>query len=460
MFDFDLFVIGAGSGGVRASRIAASLGARVAVAEDTHLGGTCVNVGCVPKKLFVYAAEMRASLHEMAGYGLNVADLGFDWTTLRDHKTEEIHRLNGIYQRMLENAGVTIVEGRAHIESAHVVVVGEQRYSAKNILIATGGTPFVPDLVGKEHVITSDDAFYLPKFPKRVLVVGGGYVAVEFAGIFNGLGVKTDLIYRGPQILRGFDQEVRDFTAGELVLAGIKIHVETDLESVVKLPDGTLEVALTTNGITSMAHVDCVLMATGRLPRTGSLGLADIGVETTASGAIVVDDHFQTSVSNIYAIGDVIERVPLTPVALAEGTWLAQSLFGAPPETGLDYRDIPTAVFCQPPVGTLGLSEEDALAQGSHVKVFVSQFKPMKNTLSGSPHRTLMKLLVSGETDLILGIHMVGADAAEMLQGFAVAVKAGATKSDFDRTLGIHPTAAEELVTLRTVTREHGVPSV
>ncbi len=459
MFDFDLFVIGAGSGGVRASRIAASLGARVAVAEDTHMGGTCVNVGCVPKKLFVYAADMRASLKEMAGYGLNVADIGFDWATLRDNKTHEIHRLNGIYQRMLEGAGVTVVNGTAHIESPQIVVVGKKRYRAKHILIATGGTPFVPDFPGKEHVITSDDAFYLAEFPKRVLVVGGGYISVEFAGIFNGLGVDTQLIYRGQQILRGFDQEVRDFTAEQLQLAGIKVQVETDLLSVMKLSDGTLEATLQVGDHTEVSHFDCIMMATGRHPRTAGLGLDDVGVATTSTGAIVVDDHFKTSVPTIFALGDVIDRVPLTPVALAEGTWLAQSLFGEQPEKGLDYRDIPTAVFCQPPVGTLGLSEEDAVAQGGHVKVFTSQFKPMKNTLSGSPHRSLMKVLVSGETDRILGIHIVGADAAEMLQGFAVAVKAGATKADFDRTLGIHPTAAEELVTLRTLTREHGTPT-
>jgi glutathione reductase (NADPH) len=453
MFDYDLLVIGAGSGGVRVSRIAASLGAKVAVAEDTHMGGTCVNVGCVPKKLFVYASDMRKSLVDMAGYGLHVSDRGFDWPTLRDNKTDEIKRLNGIYDSMLDGAGVTVFKGNARMTGSHEVTIGEQVYTAKFIVIASGGTPFVPDIPGKEHLITSDDAFYLPVFPKRVLVVGGGYIAVEFAGIFNGLGAQTQLLYRGPQILRGFDQEVRDFTATQIQQSGVNIHTNADLLSVSALPDGRLEATIQSGDHTTIELFDSILMATGRTPRVAGLGLESIGVALSDKKAVVVNDYFQTSVEHIFAIGDVIDRVPLTPVALSEGMWLANHLFGESPKQGMDYSDIPTAVFSQPPVGTLGMTEAEAEATGKPVKVFTSQFRPMKHILAGNPGKTLMKMLVCGESDRILGIHIVGADAGEMLQGFAVAVKAGATKADFDRTIGIHPTAAEELVTMRSVTR-------
>lgn len=455
MFDYDLFVIGAGSGGVRASRFAAANGAKVAVAEDTYLGGTCVNVGCVPKKLFVFASEMRQSLKDMAGFGISAVDDGFSWPTLRDNKTQEIERLNGVYQNLLENSGVTLINGKASITGKNEVSVNGKTYSAKNILVATGGWPFIPDIPGNEFIISSNEAFYLEEFPKKVLVVGGGYIAVEFAGIFNGLGSDTHLIYRGEQILRGFDQEVRDFTAEEIKKTGIKIDTNTQLISIVKLEDGLLEASLVIDGVAVKQTYDCVMMATGRLPRVTGLGLETVGVSTAKNGAVEVNDHFQTSVDNIYAIGDVIDRIALTPVALAEGMYVANKLFADFEPDAVDYNDIATAVFCQPNIGTLGLTEEDAAEKYEHVKVFTSNFKAMKNTLSGNPQRTLMKLLVCGQTDKVIGIHMVGPDAGEITQGLAVAVKTGATKADFDRTIGIHPTAAEEFVTLRTVTREH-----
>jgi len=455
MFDYDLFVIGAGSGGVRASRFAAALGAKVAVAEDTYLGGTCVNVGCVPKKLFVFASEMRQSLKDMAGFGVLSKDEGFSWPTLRDNKTKEIERLNGIYKNLLINSGVNLIEGRATLTGPHEVRVGDHTYSAKNILIATGGWPFVPDIPGKEHLITSNEVFYMDEFPKRALVVGGGYIAVEFAGIFNGLGCDTTVLYRGEQILRGFDQEIRDFTAKEIEGTGVKISTNGHLLSVKKLDDGSFDAELEINGTLSTKNYDCILMSTGRTPKTENLGLDIVGVELKHNGAIIADEHFRTNIEHIYAIGDVIDRVALTPVALAEGMYVANRLFSDKEPDPVDYQNIATAVFCQPNIGTLGLTEEEAIDTYRHVKVFTSNFKAMKNTLSGNEQRTLMKLLVCGDTDLVLGVHMVGPEAGEITQGLAVAVKAGATKSDFDRTIGIHPTAAEEFVTMRQPTREH-----
>ena len=451
-YDFDLFVIGAGSGGVRASRMAASFGAKVAVAEDTYLGGTCVNVGCVPKKLFVYGSQVPEEVQGAAGYGWDIAEPKFDWPTLRDNKTKEIQRLNGIYGNLLKNAGVELIDGRATIVDPHTVAVNGKNYSAERILVATGGWPTYPDIPGAEHMISSNEAFYLDEFPQRVMVLGGGYIAVEFAGIFNGLGAKTELIYRGPLFLRGFDKEIREFTAKEVAQKGVQLTFDTNIESIEKLPSGELIVKLTDG---SERVVDCVMAATGRAPKIEGLGLENTAVQINKNGTLAVNDDYQTDEPSIYAIGDVIGGLELTPVALAEGMALAKTLYNNQP-TKVDYDNIATAVFCQPNIATVGLTEEQALERGLRVRVYCSSFRPMKNTLSGSPERMLMKLLVDDSNDKVIGCHMVGHEAGELIQGLAVAIKAGATKSDFDATIGIHPTAAEEFVTMRDVTRVVG----
>lgn len=448
-FDYDLFVIGAGSGGVRAGRMAAGMGVRVAVAEDRYLGGTCVNVGCVPKKLYVYASHYAESFHEAEGFGLKAESVLFDWPTLRDNKKKEIARLNGIYTRLLENAGCDLIQGRASITGPHEVSVDGQRYTAERILIATGGWPFIPDLPGREHVITSNEVFDLEQFPQDVIVVGGGYIAVEFAGIFAGLGAHTELIYRGDLFLRGFDREVREFTAQEVAKKGVKLNFNTNIESIKRQSNGRLRATLT-DGRTLEA--DQILYATGRVPNTQGLGLDALGIEQARNGAVKVNEQFQASVPSIYAIGDVIDRVQLTPVALAEGMALVRSLYGEG-SPRVDYDLIPTAVFSQPNIGTVGLSEEQAREQYSHVKIYRSEFRALKHTLSGSDERTLMKMVVDAETDRVLGLHMVGADAGEIIQGMGVALKAGATKAVFDSTIGIHPTSAEEFVTMREPVR-------
>ncbi|MBV0931986.1 glutathione-disulfide reductase [Marinobacterium weihaiense] len=448
-FDFDLFVIGAGSGGVRAGRMAAAQGVRVAVAEDRYLGGTCVNVGCVPKKLYVYASHYAESFHEAAGYGLAAGDVRFDWPTLRDNKQQEIARLNGIYTRLLENAGCTLINGRAEIIGAHEVRVGEQTYSAERILVATGGWPHVPDIEGREHVISSNEVFDLEQFPQDVIVVGGGYIAVEFAGIFAGLGARTELLYRGDLFLRGFDQEVREFTAQEVAKKGVNLNFNCNITRIDKLADGRLQAQLT-DGRTLEA--DQILYATGRVPNTRGLGLENVSVAQHSSGAIIVNDSFQSTVPSIYAIGDVIDRVQLTPVALAEGMALVRHLY-AGGSSEVDYELIPTAVFCQPNIGTVGLTEEQARERYARIQVFRSEFRALKHTLSGSEERTLMKMIVDADTDRVLGVHMVGAEAGEIIQGIGVALKAGATKAVFDSTIGIHPTAAEEFVTMREPAR-------
>ncbi|MFL0807254.1 MAG: glutathione-disulfide reductase [Oceanobacter sp.] len=449
-YDFDLLVIGAGSGGVRASRMAAGRGAKVAVVENRYLGGTCVNVGCVPKKLFVYASEYAEKIEEARGFGLTGEITGFDWPTLRDNKTQEIERLNGIYGNLLQNAGVTLINGTASITDSHTVVVGDQSYTAEKILIATGGWPFKPDVPGADLAITSNEAFYLDTFPKRVVVVGGGYIAVEFAGIFNGLGSNVDLLYRGEQVLRGFDNGVRDFAAEQIAAKGIHVRTNTDITSIEKNSAGELVCALN-NGESIV--VDCVMYATGRRPMTDGLNLEALGVETRSNGTIVANEQFQTSVESIYALGDVIGTPALTPVALAQGMKLVAQWFDGD-TTPMDYSNIATAVFCQPNIATVGLSEEQASEQfGDDLAVYESSFRPMKHTISGLPERAYMKLLVQISTDKVLGIHMVGADSGEIMQGLAVAVKAGATKAVFDQTIGIHPTAAEEFVTMRSRTR-------
>jgi len=446
-YDFDLLVIGAGSGGVRASRMAAAKGVRVAVVENRYLGGTCVNVGCVPKKLFVYASEYAEKFEEARGFGVQGQLQGFDWSTLRDNKSTEISRLNGIYNNLLENSGVTILHGSASFKDAHTVLVDGREYRAERILIATGGWPFKPDVPGAEHAITSNEAFFLEQFPQRVIVVGGGYIAVEFAGIFNGLGAETTLMYRGEQILRGFDEGIRQFAAQQIAAKGVNILTDSDIKRIEKQPDGSL-IATLKSGDTLAA--DAIMYATGRRPMTDGLKLEAAGVKTRENGTVIADDFFQTSTPSVYALGDVIGTPALTPVALAQAMKLVAQLY-SDDRSSMDYDNIPTAVFCQPNIATVGLTEEQALERyPDDITVFESSFKPMKHTLSGLPERTLMKLIVQTSSDVVVGAHMVGPDAGEIIQGLAVAIKAGATKAVFDSTIGIHPTAAEEFVTMRT----------
>ncbi|CAM3725098.1 glutathione-disulfide reductase [Bordetella tumulicola] len=446
-FDFDLYVIGAGSGGVRAARFAAGFGARVAVAESRYLGGTCVNVGCVPKKLLVYGAHFHEDFEQASGFGWTVGAPGFDWPTLIGNKNREIERLNGIYRNLLVNSGVTLHEGHARLVDPHTVEINGERHTAEHILVATGGWPQIPDLPGKEHAITSNEAFFLKALPRRIVVVGGGYIAVEFASIFNGLGAQTTQLYRRELFLRGFDGSVREHLRDELIKKGVDLRFNADIARIDKRDDGTL-VATLKNG--DLIETDCVFYATGRRPMLDNLGLENTAVTLDDNGFIAVNDEYQTSEPSILAIGDVIGRVPLTPVALAEGMAVARRLFKPTEYHKVDYNLIPTAVFSLPNIGTVGLTTEAAIEAGYRVKRFESRFRPMKLTLTDIQEKTLMKLVVDADTDRVLGCHMVGPDAGEIMQGLAVALKAGATKQVFDETIGIHPTAAEEFVTLRT----------
>lgn len=443
--DYDLFVIGAGSGGVRAARMAAGFGANVAIAEDLYLGGTCVNVGCVPKKLYVYASEYRHAFEDAQGFGWSAQKPEFDWRTLRENKTEEIARLNSIYDKMLGNAGAEVIHGRAKIVGPNEVEVGGKRYTAEKILIATGGWPRKDTRPGTaEYGVTSNEIFDLPEFPKRVLIAGGGYIAVEFAGIFNGLGAEVIQLYRGPLFLRGFDQDVREFAAQELPKAGIDLRFEVIIDSIEKADDGLL--CKLSDG--SEVVVDQVLYAIGRVPNTEGLGLENVDVKCNDAGYIEVDDDFRTSVPSIFAVGDVTGGVELTPVALAEGMAFARKQYGAV-DRPVEYEFIPSAVFCQPNIGSVGFTEERAREEFEGVTIYKSTFRPMKHTISGRDERTLMKLIVDDATDRVVGVHMMGPDAGEIIQGIAIALKAGATKATFDATIGIHPTAAEEFVTMR-----------
>lgn len=446
-YDFDLFVIGAGSGGVRAARFSAGYGARVAVAESRYLGGTCVNVGCVPKKLLVYGAQFADEFEHAEGFGWTPGQASFSWPTLIANKNREIERLNGIYRKLLVSSGVTLVEGHARLLDEHRVEVDGKTYSAERILIATGGWPHIPDIPGHEHAINSNQAFFLEELPKRILVVGGGYIAVEFASIFNGLGAQTSLLYRGDLFLRGFDNSLRTHLHEELGKRGLDVQFNSDIARIDKQADGSLKATLK-DGCTLEA--DCIFYATGRRPMLDNLGLENTSVSLDEKGYIKVDDEYQTTAPSILAIGDVIGRVQLTPVALAEGMAVARRLFKPEEYRKVDYRMIPTAVFSLPNIGTVGLSEEQAREAGHEVKIFESRFRPMKLTLTESDERTLMKLVVDAKTDRVLGCHMVGPDAGEIVQGLAVALKAGATKQVFDETIGVHPSAAEEFVTLRT----------
>lgn len=446
-YDFDLFVIGAGSGGVRAARFAAGFGAKVAVAESRYLGGTCVNVGCVPKKLLVYGAHFADDFEQARGFGWTAGKAQFDWATLIANKNREIERLNGIYRNLLINSGVTLLEGHARLTDAHHVQINGQRFSAKHILLATGGWPQIPDIPGREHAITSNEAFFLEQLPRNVLVVGGGYIAVEFAGIFHGLGAETRLLYRGDLFLRGFDQSVRTHLAEELTKRGLKLEFNADIERIDKQSDGSL-LATLKDGRQLVA--DSIFYATGRRPMLDNLGLENTRVELNEAGYIAVNEDFETREPSILALGDVIGGVQLTPVATAEGMAVARRLFKPEQYRPVDYRHIPTAVFSQPNIGTVGLTQEQAVEQGHEVVVFESRFRPMKLTLTDSSEHTLMKLVVDARTDRVLGAHMVGPDAGDIIQGLAIALKAGATKRLFDETIGVHPTSAEEFVTLRT----------
>ena len=450
-FDFDLFVIGAGSGGVRAARMAAAKGVRVAIAEDRYMGGTCVNVGCVPKKLYVYASHYGEQFEQARGFGWNASRPDFDWNRLRDNKKAEITRLNGIYQNLLQGPGVEVIDGRGRLIDPHTVEVKGRHYSAEKIVIATGGWPSVPAIEGAELALTSNEIFDLEEFPERIVIVGGGYIAVEFAGIFAGLGAQTTQLYRGELFLRGFDDEVRRFTAQQMRNKGVDLRFQINVEAIRRNPDGSLDLALTDG---STLNTDAVLYATGRSPNVAGLGLETVGVGQASNGAIEVTEQFQSSVSSIYAIGDVIDRVQLTPVALAEGMQLVDQLYGEGAKQ-VDYQLIPTAVFSQPNIGTVGLSEEQAREQYLNLDVYRSEFRAMKHSLSGSDERTLMKLLVDADSDRVVGVHMVGDDAGEIIQGVGIALKAGATKAIFDSTIGIHPTAAEEFVTMREPARRY-----
>ncbi len=453
-YDFDLFVIGAGSGGVRAARVSAGLGARVGIAEDYRVGGTCVIRGCVPKKLLVHASHFHEDFEDARAYGWTVGTPTFSWSTLIANKNKEIARLEGIYGRLLEGSKVKLYKARAQFVDAHTLAVGTERVTAKNILIATGGWPVMPSIPGIEHCISSNEAFELPDLPRRVLVVGGGYIAVEFAGIFNGLGSTVTISYRGDRILRGFDHDVRATLQAELMKKGLNLALGSVVESVEKRSDGSLLAALRSGNDTRHIEYDAIMFATGRIPNTAKLGLTELGVAMNAAGGIQVDAYSRSTVPNIFAVGDVTHRYALTPVAIREGQAFALTTFGDTP-TPIDHETIPSAVFSQPPVGTVGLTEEAALKQHGVVDIYKTDFKPLKHTLSGNEERTMMKLIVEPKSGRVVGAHMVGADAPEIIQGVAIAVKVGLTKAQFDATCAIHPTAAEEFVTLkekRTVT--------
>ena len=452
MSRYDLVVIGAGSGGVRAARMAASFGAKVCVLEDRYLGGTCVNVGCVPKKLYVFGSSFQESLVDARGYGWQTADTAFDWPTLRDNKAKEISRLNGIYDQLLENSGAELILGRGRIVNAHQVAVNDQVLDTDRILIATGGWPRMPEMPGIEYAKSSNEIFDLDRLPNRIVVVGGGYIAVEFAGIFAGLGVQTTLSYRGPNLLKEFDREVVETLITEMQTKGVEVRLNHKLYGIEKTDVGLV---FDHSGDDALV-ADEVLMAVGRVPNTFGLGLENTQVRTRDDGTLIVGENFQTDEPSIYAVGDVTGTMALTPVALAEGMALAKFLFAQAPSASVDYDHLPTTIFSQPNVGTLGLSEEAVIEAGIRARVYVSRFRPMKHTLSGREEQSLFKLIVEDATDRILGLHLLSPDAGEMLQGFAVAVKAGATKAVFDATIGIHPTAAEEFVTMREPTRVIG----
>ena len=450
MQEFDFVVIGGGSGGVRAARMAAQLGVRVALIEAGDLGGTCVNLGCIPKKLYSYAAHFSEDFAQAKGFGWQFDTAPrFDWDILKANRKQEITRLNGIYLKLLQDAGVHIVRGFARLLDGHTVAVGEQQFHATRILIATGGQPQIPAIVGAEHVISSDQIFDLSPFPQRLVVVGGGYIASEMASIFHGLGAQVSQLHRGEQILRGFDDDIRHFLAAEIRKHGVDLRLQTDVKSIQR--DTTCLIVNLQDG--SDIKADAVLYATGRVPNVAGLGLAEAGIAQGKDGAILVNANYQTSLDSVYALGDVTARLQLTPVALAEAMVLVDQLFGKGTRN-MDYELIPSAVFTHPNLAAVGLSEAQAREKHGAITVYQSEFKSLKHTLSGSSERALMKLIVETSSQRVLGLHMVGAEAGEIVQGFAVAIKAGATKAMFDSTLGIHPTAAEEFVTMRVARKD------
>lgn len=445
MKHFDLFVIGAGSGGVRAARMAAAQGANVAIVESRYFGGTCVNVGCVPKKLFVYASEFSNLVEASKGFGWDIRIDQFDWARLLANKNSEIERLNGIYSRLLNNSNVKVFEGEGHLLGNQQITVGEQVFSADKILIATGGWPVKPDIDGSDLAITSNEFFFLDKLPKKVVVIGGGYIAVEFAGILNGLGVDTTLSYRGDKLLRGFDEDVREHLTQEISKSGICLDLNRSPKSIQKDDQGYVVEFESGQAV----ETDLVVFATGRTPLTSGLGLENTSVKLDKNGAIKVDEFFETNETGVFALGDVINRVQLTPVALHEAMCFVANEFKGSTRTGMDYQNIASAVFSQPNVATVGLAEHEARAQFENIEIFRSSFRALKETISGGDAKTLMKIIVDKATDRVIGMHMVGEQAGEIIQGFAAAIKMGITKAVLDSTVGIHPTSAEEFVTMR-----------
>ena len=444
-YDFDLFVIGVGSGGVRAARMSAQYGAKVATAEDRYLGGTCVNVGCVPKKLFVYASHYSEDYLQAQGYGWDHARPDFNWSALLENKNTEISRLNGIYKGLLDDAGVTHFDGRARIVDQHHVAIGDTVASTNKILIATGSWPVVPEFPGSEHAVTSNEAFFLEELPRHCVVVGGGYIAVEFAGIFHGLGVETTLSYRDHLFLRNFDIDIRKTVREELEKKSIDLRFESNVMAITKRANGRFRIDFAEG---DQMETDLILYATGREPAVKDIGIENVDVKLRADGSIIVDESFCTSVDNIFALGDVIGGMQLTPVAIEQAMCFASTHF-SDVKKRMDYDNIATAIFCQPNVGTVGLTEHKAIEAGYDVDIYRSTFRPMKHTLSGSDEKFMMKLIVDRFTDRVLGVHMVGSEAGEIIQGIAIAMKVGVTKEQFDATVGIHPTTAEEFVTMR-----------
>ena len=451
-YQYDLCVIGAGSGGVRAARMAASQGLKVAIVEERYLGGTCVNVGCVPKKLFVYASAFLEEFHDARGFGWETGNATFSWKTLKANKDAEISRLNGIYEKLLNNSGATLINGRASLVGPHTIAVGDQQISSKNVLIATGSWPVSPNFPGSEHVVHSNEMFYLESLPKRIVIVGAGYIGLEFASILNGLGVEVTVLQRSDRILKAFDEDIQTQVLEQMRKKGVKILLETQIKEVKKQEDGSFCASINTG---EELATDLIFFATGRKPLISGLGLESLGVDLKPNGAIKVNQHYQTSVPNIYALGDVTGNVQLTPVATAEAMVYVHNLKNPGDLSTLDYELIPTAVFSQPNVGTVGLTETQAKEKYKQVDVFCSDYRTLKHTLTENKERTFMKLIVDRESDRVLGAHMVGHEAGEIIQGIGVALKAGATKADFDRTIGIHPTSAEEFVTMRQATRSH-----
>lgn len=440
-FDFDLFTIGAGSGGVRAARLAGRLGKRSGLAEEWTVGGTCVHRGCIPKKFYVFASHFADDFEDAAAYGWSVDGVRFDWPTLVAAKKKELNRLEGIYGKILGDANVELFESHAVLEDAHTVRIGDRTVTAENIIIATGGRPYTPDIPGAEHMITSDEVFDLPEFPKHMVIAGAGYIALEFACIFRGLGSEVTVVYRRTGVLRGFDEDIRKSVQEEMERKGINFVFESTFEEVEKKADG-LHVRLS-NG--SVLQANQVLMAAGRDPNTNGLGLEAAGVELEDNGAVRVDEYSRSSQPHIFAIGDCTHRVNLTPVAIHEAVCVIDTLFKDTPRAR-DHEKIATAVFTQPPVGTIGLTEEEARTQCDAVDIYRAGFRPLKHTISGREERVMIKIVVDRATDTVLGVHMVGMDAAEIIQAVAIAVKAGVTKAEIDVTMAVHPTTAEELV--------------